>query len=116
MPAETEFFTKFKNVKSTDFRSVYSNNASFQVGIFDFNMFFGEVTGLDQENQTVTVEQRVKVIMSLLHAKIFVLTATQQLRAFEKQWGEIKIPEGILAASGNVIDPILPTAETAKKQ
>jgi hypothetical protein len=108
MPADTGDQgapAKFKNVRASDFRSIYSNNAAFQVGVFDFSIFFGEVMGVDESSQTLMIEQRVKIIMSPLHAKIFINTALQQLNALEERFGEIKIPPGVIAESANAGGP-----------
>ena|SRR5947208_11041102 len=106
MPADTEPTPpQAKNIKAADFRSIYSNNAAFQVGLFDYSIFFGEVVGVGLERESITVEQKVKVIMSPLHAKIFVFTALQQLQALEKQWGTIEIPEGIVGGNIPFVEP-----------
>jgi len=60
----------------------------------------GEVIEKEQISQTtgnVTVEQKVKIIMSPLHAKLFLQVAARQLRAYEQRFGEIKSPAGMFA-------------------
>src|SRR5438552_4777358 len=50
----------------------------------------GEVIEKEQISQTtgnVTVEQKVKIIMSPLHAKLFLQVAARQLRAYEQRFG-----------------------------
>jgi len=111
MPAENDSFAKVNNIRDKDFRSIYSNNAAFQVGIFDYSIFFGEVVAVDQSGESMTVEQRVKVTMAPLHAKIFVYSAVQQLRAYEKQFGEIKVPEGLIVGP-----PLTSNAPEAEKK
>ena len=92
--------TNYTYVKTPDFRSIYSNNVVFTAALFDFSMIFGEVIEKEQISQTtgnVTVEQKVKIIMSPLHAKLFLQVAARQLRAYEQRFGEIKSPAGMFA-------------------
>jgi hypothetical protein len=96
---QQEQHLSYTNVKAPDFRSIYSNNVTFSVALFDFSMVFGEVIEAEQVSETIgklTVEQKVKIIMSPLHAKIFVQMAAVQLRAYEQRFGEIKFPPGSL--------------------
>jgi hypothetical protein len=79
------------NVKrAPDFRSIYANNTSFNTSAFDFIMTFGEIS--ESEEGKLSVEQKVRVIMSPLHAKIFAAIVTNNVRNFEARFGEIKIP------------------------
>ncbi len=89
---------QFKNVKGSDYRSVYANNAMFQTGPFDFNIFFGEVAELDESRQIGLVEQHVRVTMSPLHAKLFAALMLHQVRGYEAQFGKINIPPGMIPA------------------
>jgi hypothetical protein len=102
MPEQTT--TSYINTRASDFRSVYSNNANFNTTLFDFSIIFGEVieaSQIDERSGTVTVEQKVKIIMSPLHAKIFIGTLVGQLQAYEQRFGEIKIPDETLGARQN---------------
>lgn len=85
------------NARSPLYRSVYANNTAFQSSAFDFGMIFGEIQEAD--NEKVTVEQQVRVIMSPLHAKIFAGVMLQNIKNYEERFGEIKIPEGDAVAT-----------------
>lgn len=76
--------------RASDFRSVYSNNTAFNTSAFDFAMTFGEI--LDAGGGNLYVEQKVRVVMSPLHAKIFAAIFMNNVRNYEAQFGEIKIP------------------------
>ena|ERR1700693_1447355 len=93
---QAETIHQFKNVKAPDYRTVYSNNALFQTGPFDFNIIFGEISGLDSSGQVGLVEQHVRVTMSPLHAKLFAALVLQQVRGYEAQFGKINIPPGMI--------------------
>lgn len=80
-----------ENVKrSPEFLSIYSNHTAFNTSAFDFSMTFGEISA--DEKGVLGVEQKVRVVMSPLHAKIFSAIVMNNVRNFEAQFGEIKIP------------------------
>jgi Protein of unknown function (DUF3467) len=83
------------NVKSTDFRTIYSNNASFNHSAFDVSFIFGEIAGI--EGEKITVEQRVKVTMSPRHAKLFAMILIQNLQNYEHTIGPLPLPAGLTA-------------------
>jgi len=64
------------------------------VSPFDFQVVFGQVLGMREDGKMV-VEQGVKIIMSALHAKIFVGIMLQNLKQYEEQAGEIKIDPAV---------------------
>ena len=76
--------------RASDFRSIYSNNTAFNTSAFDFAMTFGEI--LDAGGGHLYVEQRVRVVMSPLHAKIFAAIFMNNVHNYEAQFGEIKVP------------------------
>ena len=80
------------NVKSPLYRSIYANNTAFQSSAFDFSMIFGEIQ--EANDQKVTVEQGVRIVMSPLHAKIFANVMLQNVKNYEAKFGEIMIPDG----------------------
>lgn len=94
--AQAETIHQFRNVKAPDYRTVYANNAMFQTGPFDFNIFFGEVAELDESRQIGLVEQHVRVTMSPLHGKLFAALMVQQVKGYEAQFGKIHIPDGMI--------------------
>jgi hypothetical protein len=85
---------QFNNVKSSDFRSIYTNNTAFQLNAFDIGIIFGEIVEANEQTSVATVEQRVRIVMSPLHAKIFALVMLQNIQNYESRFGEIKLPLG----------------------
>jgi hypothetical protein len=83
---------QFNNVKSPDFRSVYANNTAFQMNAFDISLIFGEILEANEQTSIATVEQRVRIVMSPLHAKLFSLVMLQ--KTYEGRFGEIRVPAG----------------------
>ena len=96
MPEEQAEKQHFVNIKLPDFKSVYANNVTFSTGPFDFSMTFGDIVEVDQPTLTATVEQRVRVVMSPLHARIFALGLVAQIRAYEQNFGKIVIPPAMI--------------------
>lgn len=98
--------TKNQPIENTDFsyrvdenyRSVYSNQAMISSTVFDFAMTFGDIvsvtTDLSGSAASATVEQRVRVIMSPLHFKIFAVTCLQNVKNYEERFGKINMPGG----------------------
>jgi hypothetical protein len=81
--------------RSPDFRTIYSNNSGFGINPFDFSFTLNEVT--QDEKGEPFIEQKIRVIMPPLHAKLFALLLRQNLKNYENQFGEIKIPGSIIA-------------------
>lgn len=75
--------------RSEDFLSIYSNNAQLQMSSFDARMIFGEAS-LDDEG--TLIQQKVSVVMSLEHLKVFTKILTDHVQKYEAQVGEIKLP------------------------
>jgi hypothetical protein len=97
---QAETISHYTNVRAADFRSIYSNNAAFAATLFDFSMIFGEVMGVEQISETegtVTVEQKVKITMTPLQAKVFVQVAARHISAYEDKFGPIQVPSQFLA-------------------
>ncbi len=51
---------------------------------------------VDKVKKIAKVEQRVRVAMPPLQAKLFALFLNQQLKAYEDIYGQIVIPQGML--------------------
>jgi hypothetical protein len=82
------------NKTATDYRTYYTNNTAFALTAFDINLIFGQMIGI--EDGKAVIEQGLKVIMSPLHAKIFLSVLGENLKQFEDRFGEIKLPEEVL--------------------
>ncbi len=100
----------FEFIKAPDFENVYSNHAVFSTGPWDFSFICGEIIEVDKVKQIAKVEQRVRVAMPPLQAKIFAMALNQQLKAYEDAYGKIVIPPGMLVETGK------PPQQEAPKQ
>jgi hypothetical protein len=76
--------------RSPHYRSLYANNTSVGVSTFDFSLVFGEIVGATEGK--LQVEEHTKIIMSPLHAKVLAQVFMDNVAAYEKQFGEIKLP------------------------
>jgi hypothetical protein len=99
MPEDQEQ-PQWNYVRDAEYRSVYANNTVFASTAFDFAMIFGEITNVDPDKAHITAEQRVKVIMSPLHFKIFASVCIQNVKQYEERFGVIELGEG---SSGGVV-------------
>ena len=77
--------------RSSDFRSIYTNHTAFNVSAFDFAMTFGEI--LDGGGGHLYIDQKLRVVMSPLHAKILAFIMMNNLKNYEAKFGEIKVPQ-----------------------
>ena len=73
--------------------TVYANNLALGMTAFDISIIFGEALGV-KDGRTV-IQQRVKVMMSPLLAKLLARSVTESVAQYEGQFGEIKEPEGV---------------------
>jgi len=94
--------------RSPDFRSLYVNNTKFGVTPFEFAFIMGEIS--EAVDGKPYVDQKIRLLMTPLHAKIFMLILAQNMHNYEQQFGEVVIPppflEGIPPAeSGMASDP-----------
>ncbi len=78
------------NVPTSDFFTYYANNVSMLMSYFDLAILFGEVER--SENGELTVMQRMRVLMTPSHAKIFSWVLMHQVREWEKRFGDIVVP------------------------
>lgn len=81
--------------------TVYANNLGIGMTVFDVVVTFGEVMGI--RDGRAVIQQRVKVIMPPLLAKIFSGNLAKVVADYEKSFGEIKVPEG----AGTVVEKSL---------
>ena len=92
-----------KYEKSDSFFTTYANSTRMTVGLWDFKFAFGEVENADSSE--IKVSEKMAIIMSPQHAKMFLQIFEKNLRRYEEQFGEIKLPAGILVEqeSGQVV-------------
>jgi hypothetical protein len=84
--------TAVEATKSPEYRSLYANNTALAISTYDFSLIFGEITGAEEGK--LQVEQHTKITMSPLHAKVLAKVFSDHVEAYEKQFGEIRIPVG----------------------
>ncbi|SRR6266536_3906110 len=80
--------------KAPGFFTTYANSARMMIGLWDFKFTFGEVENADANE--IRVSEKMGVIMSPQHAKMFLQVFEKNLKRYEEQFGEIKLPAGIL--------------------
>jgi hypothetical protein len=85
---------EFAYAKDAQFRSVYSNNVIFGSTAFDFSMTFAEIMEVAPDALHVKADERVKVVMSPLHFKIFAAVCAQNVKNYEDRFGPIQLPGG----------------------
>lgn len=66
---------------------LYANNVQIGFSTFDMWMMFGEIMG--REGDTLLVEPRARVSMSLEHAKAFADVLSKNIAKFEEELGQI---------------------------
>lgn len=82
-------------VKGPQYASFYSNNVSYSVNQLDFVLVFGETIEIRPEK--LTIEQRARITMNPLQAKVLSILLNEQIDILEKNTGkEIEVPEGML--------------------
>jgi len=99
---QTTALSEPNTVRSPGFQSFYVNNTKFSTSAFEFSMTFGEI-GQDEHGKFV-VEEKVRLVMSPLHAKIFAALISQNVKSFEARMGEIKTPPGAVAIETAPVD------------
>jgi hypothetical protein len=80
--------------------SIYSNSANVKFSNWDVSLDFGEIVGGSSDNKLV-IAPRVRIMMSLQHAKAFSEVLKTNLEVFEQRFGEIHMidPSKIEAAA-----------------
>jgi Protein of unknown function (DUF3467) len=68
--------------------TLYANHFGLGMTVFDLALLFGEAIGV-QDGRPV-IQQRIKVLLSPLLAKIVARSLAEGVAQYEKQFGEIK--------------------------
>jgi hypothetical protein len=84
---QIEFTTSEKYVK------LYSNSVNMTVTPWDFTLSFGEIK---QPGEKTVIEHLVGIVMSPQHAKVFANVLTANVREYEKNIGQINLPEAVI--------------------
>jgi hypothetical protein len=77
-----------------NFANFYVNNANVSSAFYDLSIIFSEIQAGPTE---ALVLDKCRVTMSPAHAKALGLALTENIRRWEAQFGEIKLPEGMVA-------------------
>jgi hypothetical protein len=84
--------------RSDKFTKVYANSANLEITPWDFKLVFGELIRDKGEHK---IEEIVAVVMSPQHAKALLNVMQNNVREYEKQVGEIKLPQALNAEPQN---------------
>lgn len=85
----TPMITGVKSIPTEHQPSVYANHAEINVSNWDFRLKFGEIETISEGN--VIVEERVRVVMSPQHTKVFLKVLQDNLAKWEARFGEIDL-------------------------
>lgn len=97
-----------------DFSSIYANNVVMSISQWDVAVVFGEIAGQAPDGKSVVI-QRLKVNMSKELAKVFKYLLEAHLTAYEKQFGEIQIPNMKLLLAEEVNKTLATVEDAANK-
>jgi hypothetical protein len=80
---------KRPQIRAEHYRDIYANACVVSVGHYDFNILFNQVKELDGEQ---VAESQTKVYLSPQQFKALTLVCVNSLEAYEKVFGEQKLP------------------------
>jgi hypothetical protein len=92
-----EIQQKIENVKAEGYFSAYSNNVAFSTNAFDFSLVFGEMTDITPGK--LRIEQKVRIVMTPIHARLLLQVLQQQVDSYESQFGPINVPASLQVIS-----------------
>ena len=70
-----------------DHKVVYANNVLVHTSVYDINVDFGQV--VESREDVIIVEDKVKVLMSPVHAKALSLILIGAVGSYEQQFGQL---------------------------
>lgn len=73
------------------FQTVYANNVAIGFSAFDMSITLGEIVG--EEDGKPVVEETVKVLLTREMGKVFSRLLSNNIEAFEKNFGKIIVPD-----------------------
>jgi hypothetical protein len=79
---------ELEHYRIPEFVSVYSNSAGFGINFFDLSIVFGQIVSPNIES--MLIEDRVAVTMSIEHARALMIALQDTLAAYEKTHGQIR--------------------------
>jgi hypothetical protein len=83
---------QLESFRSDKFITIYSNSANLGVTPWDFRLTFGELRP-ETNNKPPKIEQLVGVVMSPPHTKALLGVLANYVQEYEKNVGEIKLPQ-----------------------
>jgi hypothetical protein len=84
---------ELEHYRVPDFISFYANNAGFGINFFDLSIVFGQI--VSPTNESMLIEDRLAVTMSIEHAKALMMALQDMLATYEKTHGQIRKPSPI---------------------
>ncbi len=81
--------TPATTVRAPNMPTIYVNNIGFGVSPVEVRLFLGEILP-DIDGKSVTITQRLAVVMTPEYAKVVVETLSQALMNLEKQFGALR--------------------------
>jgi uncharacterized protein DUF3467 len=79
-----------KSERSEKFSRLYTNSAQLRVSPWDFTFAFGEI---EPAGDGMKVTQHVEIVMSPQHAKALLAILANNVQEYEKQVGDIRLPQ-----------------------
>jgi hypothetical protein len=84
---------QLESYRSEKFVTIYSNAANLDMSPWDFRFTFGEMKS--ELGKMPKIEQAVGIVMSPQHAKAFSQMLAMHVQEYEKNVGEIKLPQPV---------------------
>jgi Protein of unknown function (DUF3467) len=84
---------QLESFRSDKFTQVYSNSTNLNVTPWDFTLTFGVLAKPSEAGKPARIENLVEVVMSPQHVKALLGILASNVQEYEKQVGEIKLPQ-----------------------
>jgi hypothetical protein len=106
-PTKPEQPQELETARSEKFFKTYANAANLEMTPWDFTLLVGE---LRKAGDKVVIDQSVAITMSPQHAKALAGVLVHHVKEYEKQVGEIRMPQQPEAQAPAETQPKAPTA------
>lgn len=77
--------------RTAGYSATYAENVNVELSLFDFRITVGEIVEVTEDR--AVFEDRLSIILSPPHAKVFTALMATNLKKYEAEFGEIKLPE-----------------------
>jgi hypothetical protein len=84
-----------KRRRKEDYYATYAENVNVETSLFDIRVTVGEI--VEATDAEILFEDRLSIIFSPQHAKAFLGLLVHNLKKYEAEFGEIKLPEDMLS-------------------